>query len=124
MDRIGQLDERYDEVDDIERARRHASVQLVGNDDRRDLDLNALRDGGVQIVGRLMAIRGATGQCSGSLANLVKNADLKQARLLRRIDEFVDGRGVGGRGRPGDGAVADARSGARPPSWICAGSRR
>ena len=89
LDRIGQLDERYDEVDDIERARRHASVQLVGNDDRRDLDLNALRDEGVQIVGRFMAIRGAVGQCSGSLANLVKNADLKQARLLRRIDEYV-----------------------------------
>jgi len=94
MDRIGQLDERYDEVDDIERARRHASVQLVGNDDRRDLDLNALRDGGVEVVGRFMAIRGTTGQCSGALANLVKNADLKQARLLGRIDEFVDDHGL------------------------------
>jgi putative flavoprotein involved in K+ transport len=94
MDRIGQLDERYDEVDDIERARRHASVQLVGNDERRDLDLNALREGGVQLVGRLMAVRDATGQCSGSLANLAKNADLKQARLLRRVDEFVDEHGL------------------------------
>ena len=94
MDRIGQLDERYDEVDDIGRARRHASVQLVGSEDRRDLDLNALRAGGVKIVGRLMAVRGATGQCSGSLATLVKNADLKQARLLRRIDEFVQDQGL------------------------------
>jgi putative flavoprotein involved in K+ transport len=94
LDRIGQLDERYDEVDDVERARRHASVQLVGSDDGRDLDLNALRAGGVEIVGRLMAISGVTGQCSGALANLVKNADLKQQRLLRRIDEFVDEHGV------------------------------
>ena len=31
---IGQLDERYDEVEDIERARRHASVQLVGTRQR------------------------------------------------------------------------------------------
>ncbi len=90
MDRIGQLDERYDEVDDVERARRHASVQVVGNDEDRDLDLNALREGGVQLVGRLMAIRDATGQCSGALANLAKNADLKESRLLRRVDEFVD----------------------------------
>jgi putative flavoprotein involved in K+ transport len=89
LDRIGQLDERYDEVDDVERARRHASVQLVGSDDRRDIDLNVLRTGGVQIVGRLMAISGTRGQCSGALANLAKNADLKQERLLRRIDEFV-----------------------------------
>ena len=55
LDRIGQLDERHDEVEDLERARRHASVQLVGNDARRDLDLNALRDRGVRVVGRLMA---------------------------------------------------------------------
>jgi len=96
LDRIGQLGERYDEVDDIQRARRHASVQLVGNDDRRDLDLNALRDGGAHVVGRLMAIRGTTGQCSGALANVVKNADLKQARLLRRIDEFVNDHDLAG----------------------------
>jgi putative flavoprotein involved in K+ transport len=89
MDAIGQLDERYDEVDDIERARRHASVQLVGTVERGNLDLNALRDGGVQLVGRLVGIAGNAAQCSGSLANLVANADLKQARLLRRIDEFV-----------------------------------
>ena len=33
LDRIGQLDERYDEVEDLARARRHASIQVVGNDD-------------------------------------------------------------------------------------------
>jgi putative flavoprotein involved in K+ transport len=94
LDRIGQLDERYDEVDDVDRARRHASVQLVGSDDGHDLDVNALHDGGVQVVGRLMAVSGTTGQCSGALANLAKNADLKQARLLRRIDEYVDEHGT------------------------------
>lgn len=93
LDRIGQLDERYDEVDDVDRARRHASVQLVGNAEQRDLDLNALYGEGVQIVGRLMAISGTNGQCSGSLANLAKNADLKHTRLLRRIDTFVNDRG-------------------------------
>jgi putative flavoprotein involved in K+ transport len=90
LDKIGQLDERYDEVDDLERARRHASVQLVGNDEGRALDLNALRAGGVQIVGRFMGIRDTTALCSGSLANLARNADLKMDRLLRRIDAFVD----------------------------------
>ena len=42
-----------------------------------------------RVVGRLMRVDGRTAQCSGSLANLVANADLKQARLLDRIDEFV-----------------------------------
>jgi putative flavoprotein involved in K+ transport len=94
LDAIGQLDERYDEVDDIRRARRHASVQLVGDDLHRDLDLNALHARGVRIVGRWMTVRDTTALCSGSLANLAKNADLKQARLLRRIDEFVDDHGL------------------------------
>ena len=94
MDAIGQLDERYDEVDDIDRARRHASVQVVGNDEGRDLDLNALQRGGVRIVGRVMAVAGNRAQCSGGLASLVANADLKQARLLGRIDEFVSASGL------------------------------
>jgi putative flavoprotein involved in K+ transport len=94
LDCIGQLDERYDEVDDIQRARRHASIQVVGSDDGREVDLNALRDAGVTVVGRLMGIAGTRLQCSGSLANLVKNADLKQARLLRRADELVTEQGL------------------------------
>ncbi len=90
LDRIGQLDERWDEVEDLQRARRHASVQVVGSDDGRDVDLTSLQTLGVQIVGRLMAIRGTTALCSGGLGSLVANADLKEARLLHRIDEWVD----------------------------------
>jgi putative flavoprotein involved in K+ transport len=89
LDRIGQLDERWNEVEDLQRARRHASVQVVGSDDRREVDLASLQGFGVQLVGRLMAIRGATAFFSGGLRSLVANADLKQARLLRRIDEWV-----------------------------------
>jgi putative flavoprotein involved in K+ transport len=90
LDRIGQLDERWTEVEDLQRARRHASVQVVGSDDRREVDLPSLQDLGVQLVGRLMAIRGTAALCSGGLGSLIANADLKQARLLRRIDEWVD----------------------------------
>jgi putative flavoprotein involved in K+ transport len=42
MDAAGVLDERYDEVDDINRARSVPSLQLTGSDDRRMTDLNAL----------------------------------------------------------------------------------
>ena len=89
MDALGQLDERYDEVDDIGRARRLPSLQLVGSPDRRTLDLNALRAAGVQMVGKLMHVDGGRGLFSGGLANLVASADLKQLRLLQRIDEFA-----------------------------------
>ena len=42
MDVAGVHDERYDEIEDINRARRVPSLQLTGSDDRRTLDLNAL----------------------------------------------------------------------------------
>ena len=42
LDQIGRLDERYDEVDDLVRARHVPSPQLVGTPERADLDLNAL----------------------------------------------------------------------------------
>jgi len=89
MDVIGQLDERYDEVDDIAKARRLPSLQLVGSPERRTLDLNALTGSGIDVVGKLMAIAGTKAQFSGALANVVANADLKQNRLLERIDEFA-----------------------------------
>jgi putative flavoprotein involved in K+ transport len=93
---VGQLDERYDEVEDIERARRHASVQLVGNPTRMPLDLNSLSAAGVDLVGRLMRVTGAVAQFSGALTSLTANADLKQARLLQRIDDFVTEHGLSG----------------------------
>jgi putative flavoprotein involved in K+ transport len=100
LDCIGQLDERWNEVEDLARARRHASVQVVGSDDRKDVDLACLQDLGVQLVGRLMALRDTTALCSGGLGSLVANADLKQARLLRRIDDWVDEHGLADRTGP------------------------
>jgi putative flavoprotein involved in K+ transport len=94
LDVIGQLDERYDEVEDINRARRHASIQVVGNDDGRNVDLAALTALGVRAVGRFAAIDGHRAQCSGGLGSLLANADLKQNRLLARIDEHVDTHGL------------------------------
>ncbi len=42
MDAIGQLDERYDEVEDLARARRLPSLQLVGSPERRTLGLDSV----------------------------------------------------------------------------------
>ena len=67
---------------------------MVGSDDRHDVDLNSLHAHGVRVVGRLAAIRGELAQCSGGLGSLIANADLKQARLLTRIDEYVAANGL------------------------------
>jgi putative flavoprotein involved in K+ transport len=94
MDAAGVLDERYDEVDDIRRARNVPSAQLVGTPERMTLDLNTLRAMGVRLVGRLAAVRDGVAQFSGSLRNVCALADLKLGRLLDTIDEWALEHGV------------------------------
>jgi putative flavoprotein involved in K+ transport len=85
----GLLDERYDTVDDVARARGVASPQLIGSDERRTLDLNALTRKGVRLNGRLAAARDSKVLFSGSLRNVCKLADLKLERLLDTIDAWI-----------------------------------
>ena len=91
MDAVGVLDERYDELDDVVRARNLPSMQLVGGD--RTLDLNALQSAGVRLTGRLAGVRDGEAQLAGSLPNVCRLADLKLNRLLNTIDEHVGGTG-------------------------------
>lgn len=89
MDAVGVHDEFYTEVDSVDRVRGLPSLQLIGSDDRRTIDLNALTDIGVQLAGRLVGISDGKAQFSGALRNLSEMADLKMNRLLDRIDEWV-----------------------------------
>jgi putative flavoprotein involved in K+ transport len=89
MDAAGVLDDRYDEQDDIVRARNVPSLQLAGSTDRRSVDLNRLTGLGVRLVGRLATIRDGKALFSGSLRNQCAMADLKMNRLLDRIDEWA-----------------------------------
>jgi putative flavoprotein involved in K+ transport len=93
MDAAGVLDQRYDEVDDIVRARRVPSLQLVGAPGRT-LDLNALSDSGVRLVGRLAGVADGRLQLSGSLANQCVLSDLKMGRLLDGIDRWATANGL------------------------------
>jgi putative flavoprotein involved in K+ transport len=90
LDETGVLGQRYDAVDDLVRARRVPSPQLVGTPERMTLDLNSLTARGVNIVGRLVGVEGDKAQFSGSLKNHCAMADLKQARLLDTIDAWVE----------------------------------
>ncbi len=89
MDVAGVLDDRYEEADNLDRARSVPSLQLAGSDDRRTVDLNSLTDVGVKLIGRLAGINNGTGQFSGSLRNQAALSDLKMNRLLDRIDEWA-----------------------------------
>ncbi|MET7422641.1 NAD(P)-binding domain-containing protein [Dactylosporangium sp. NPDC005555] len=80
----GIWDQRYDEIDDLTRARRLPSPQLAGTPST--LDLNALTDLGVQLVGRWAAVRDSRALFSGGLRNVFALADLKLQRLLETFD--------------------------------------
>jgi putative flavoprotein involved in K+ transport len=95
MDRSGVWNQRWDAIDDLTRARRLPSPQLVGTPERSTLDLNTLTGLGVQLVGRLSAIRDGRALFSGGLRNLFALADLKLERLLDTFDDWARGQGDG-----------------------------
>jgi len=89
MEQSGLWDERYDQVDDLDRARRLPSPQLVGTSERTTLDLNALADLGVEMVGRWATVRDGRALFSGGLRNMFSLADLKLERLLNSFDDWA-----------------------------------
>src|SRR5262249_7509709 len=91
----GILDQRFDEVDDIKRARSVPSLQLAGTPDRSTLDLNALTAIGVRLVGRLAGVTDdGKAQFAGSLRNMCALSDLKMGRLLNLMDEGAANNGL------------------------------
>jgi len=93
MDKSGVWDQRYDEIDDITRARKLPSPQLVGTPEHATLDLNALMAMGVRLVGRLSTVRDGRALFSGGLRNLFALADLKMERLLDTFDAWASREG-------------------------------
>jgi putative flavoprotein involved in K+ transport len=89
MDASGIWNQRYDELDDLTRARRLPSPQLVGTPERTTLDLNTLAGAGVRLVGRLAAVRDGRALFSGGLRNQFALADLKMDRLLDTFDDWA-----------------------------------
>jgi len=89
MDASGIWNQRYDEIEDLARARRLSSPQLVGTPERLTLDLNVLVAAGVEIVGRLASVRDGRALFSGGLRNQFALADLKMDRLLDTFDDWA-----------------------------------
>ena len=92
----GLLAERYDQIDDLTRARHLPSPQLTGTPEAITTDLNTLTALGIRIVGRLGRITDGVAQFSGALANTCALADLKMNRFLNRADEWATTSGLDG----------------------------
>jgi putative flavoprotein involved in K+ transport len=112
MDASGVWDQRYDELDDLKRARQLPSPQLVGTPERATLDLGTLAAMGVELVGRWAAVRDERALFSGGLRNVCSLADLKMRRLLDGFDEWARAEQLDGEvGAPERGAPTEvARS--------------
>jgi putative flavoprotein involved in K+ transport len=100
METSGVWNQRHDEIDDITRARRLPSPQLVGTPERTTLDLNSLSAMNVELVGRLSTVRDGRALFSGGLRNLFALADLKMERLLDTFDEWCRAAGRDDVGQP------------------------
>jgi putative flavoprotein involved in K+ transport len=83
---LGDMDRTVDEVPDLEAARRVPSFPLSGANGGEQLDLNALRDLGVAVTGRLLGFRSGRAIFGPNLAADVAKADDRLAKLLARMD--------------------------------------
>jgi putative flavoprotein involved in K+ transport len=93
LETIGALDRSVDAVDDVARARRQPSLQLIGRPDTR-LDLGTVTAAGVRVAGRLTGIEGSVARFDRSLPDTVQSADERLQGLLRRVDEYVTAAGL------------------------------
>jgi putative flavoprotein involved in K+ transport len=94
LEATGLLAERYDQIDDLIRARHLPSPQLTGTPEAVTTDLNSLTALGIRIVGRLGRVVDGVAQFSGGLANTCALADLKMNRFLNRADEWATATGL------------------------------
>jgi len=96
LEATGLLAERYDQIDDLTRARHLPSPQLTGAPEAIMTDLNTLAAQGIRTVGRLGRIADGVAQFSGALANTCALADLKMNRFLNRADQWATASGLDG----------------------------
>lgn len=96
LDAVGALSQSIHEVPDLTASRAQPSLQLVGSDEGRSLDLNALQEAGVRLVGRVRGFSGNMAHFADDLGESVGRAEAKMARQLDRIDRFIASHGLEG----------------------------
>jgi len=94
LQRTGRLDRRIDEVPDPTAARRESSLQLIGRDPVLPVDLPALRDRGVELLGRWIAADGPRARFAEDLPATCGVAERRLRRILAAIDVHIDATGL------------------------------
>jgi putative flavoprotein involved in K+ transport len=116
FEQIGTFAATIDEAADPRQSRSEGSLQLIGRDDDRNVDLPTLQRLGVRVAGRLVRVDGRHLIFDdGGLDNTVRAADERLHRILGQIDQHIDDNRLGAEVLP---------SGPRPASLRSDGIRR
>jgi putative flavoprotein involved in K+ transport len=94
LDLIRAFDKTIDDVGDVTAVRSEPSLQLVGRDDHRTLDLATLQADGVRLVGRLNSVDGTRVTLATNLHAVIDAADRQMTRVLSRIDAAIERLGL------------------------------
>lgn len=94
LDACGFLSDPRDPAADARTVNRQPSLQLVGGRRPETLDLPALRDKGVRLVGRVLSASGRTLALSPDLPQQVAEAERRRNKLLDRIDDHISTAGT------------------------------
>jgi putative flavoprotein involved in K+ transport len=94
LDTMGVLSETASQVWDVAASREEPSLQLIGDEGHRSLDLGVLQEQGVRIVGRVLDVRRGQLSLANDLAESIGHAEAKMHHLLDRVDRFIDVSGL------------------------------
>ena len=94
LDRVGLLDKTIDDMSDVVLARREPSLQLVGGQHRRSLDLASIQADGVHLVGRLVGLEGHRIRLASDLSATVADAQRRMNRLLACVEDHIEANGL------------------------------
>lgn len=89
FDRCGMLSEARDPAVPAHKALSQPSLQLIGSDPPRDINLRSLSRLGVRCVGRVVGADGNRVGLGGTLAADVAEGELRRKRTLERVDTFI-----------------------------------
>lgn len=89
LDATGILTETTGGVHDIEASRSQPSLQLIGSNEHRSIDLGTLREEGVRIVGRLLGASMRRVYLADDLRGSIARAEVKMHEQLDRVDRYI-----------------------------------
>jgi putative flavoprotein involved in K+ transport len=96
LDRTGSLQRPLCDMPDPDEAKCEPSLQLVGDEIGRNVDLATLAAKGVRVTGRLVSFEGGRARFRKDLHQNTAAADHQMGRLLQRIDRQIEAHGLEG----------------------------